>query len=267
VVTLAAPAAALDFFTLWQRPELPLDLTAGRWADYRRQALSEGRRRDDLVRIQCLGQDDAGHWVLEVLPLAEPDPDVFVVAPGEGLRLLLEPAVTAREGDITDAVAEVRLWRDGTERVLDRERWRRDPLVTASFSGEFTPDLVQERDPTVRVIQGRELRCRQLTFAAADSQVARLPQGRMIQVASQEVSAAVHPDIPLLGLAYATERIRAESRLEPPSERMQPPPPQVRVEILECLGFGDDAESVLVPGGSGGAPAADAGTGPGGGAD
>ena len=244
---LAGPAAALDFFTLWQRPELPLDLSAGRWADYRRQALSEGRRRDDLVRIQCLGRDQAGRHVLEVLPLAELDSGELAVAPGEGLRLVLDPSVTDRRGDITDAVAEVRLWRGGEERVLDRREWRRDPLVTASFSGEFQPDVVQERDPTVRVIQGRELRCRQLTFAAADSQVAVLPRGRMVQVASQEVSAAVHPDIPLLGLAYATERIRAESRLDPPSDRLRPPPPQVRIEILECLGFGDGAEAVLEP--------------------
>jgi len=243
-----APATALDFFTLWQRPELPLDLGAGRWADYRRQALAEGRRRDDLVRIQCLGQDSRGRWVLEVLPLAEPEPGVFAVPAGEGLRLVLDAAVTERRGDITAAVAEVRLWRDGEERVLDRREWRRDPLVTASFSGDFRPDVVQERDPTVRVIAGRELLCRQLTFAASDSQVARLPQGQMIQVASQEVSAAVHPDIPLLGLAYATERIRAESRLEPPSDRLRPPPAQVRIEILECLDFGDDATPALAPG-------------------
>jgi hypothetical protein len=97
----------------------------------------------------------------------------------------------------------------------------------------------------VRVIGDRELRCEQWTFAAVDTQVARLPQGTMIQIASQEVAAAVHADIPLLGLAYATERIRAESRLDPPSDRLRPPPPSVRIEILECLAFGDGARPRL----------------------
>jgi hypothetical protein len=111
---------------------------------------------------------------------------------------------------------------------------------------------VDELDPTVRVIGDRELSCRQLVFAAADTQTAELPGTRMIQTATQEVSAAVHPDIPLLGLAYASERIRAESRLDPPSDRLPTPPPSVRVEILECLGFGDDARPALGP-----VPAAD----------
>jgi hypothetical protein len=241
------PAAALDFFTLWQRPELPLNLAAGHYADYRRQALSEGRRTDDIVRIQCLGRDADGRWLLEVVPLVETAPAVLEVVPGEGLRLTLTDAFERREGRLVDAVAEVRLWRDGEQRVLDHEEWRRDPLVTASFSGDFDPDVVERRDPTMRVIQDRELRCDQLTFAAADTQVAELPGTRMIQTATQEVSAAVHQDIPLLGLAFASERIRAESRLEPPSDRLPTPPPSVRVEILECLAFGSDAEPALGP--------------------
>jgi hypothetical protein len=241
----ATPAVALDFFTLWQRPELPLNLAAGQWANYRRQALSEGRRTNDLVRIQCLGRDAQDHWLLEVLPLVETDRNVFEIVPGEGLRLQLTDAFAERRGSIVDAVAEVRLWRNGEVRVLDRREWRRDPLVTASFSGEFAPEVVQERPPTVRVIGERELRCQQLVFAAADTQSARLPGSVMIQTATQEVSAAVHPDIPLLGLAYASERIRAESRLEPPSDRLPTPPTSVRVEILECLGFGDDARPAL----------------------
>ena len=150
-----------------------------------------------------------------------------------------------RNADLMDMVMEVRLWRDGEVQVLDRREWRRDPLVTASFSGEFRPDVVDEREPTIRVIDGRELSCRQLVFAAADTQVAELPVGRMVQTASQEVSAAVHADIPLLGLAYVTERIRAESRLDPPSDRLAPPPPQIKIEMLECIGFGDDAIPVL----------------------
>ncbi|HOX25813.1 MAG TPA: hypothetical protein PLL30_10410 [Candidatus Krumholzibacteria bacterium] len=242
-----AAASALDLFTLWQRPELPLDLAAGQWADYRRQALTEGRRTDDLLRIQCLGQDAQGRWLLEVLPLVETDPAVFAVVPGEGLRLWFSGALAERTGSIVDAVDEVRLWRDGEEQVLDRREWRRDPLVTASFSGEFRPELVEEREATVRVISGRELTCRQMVFAAADTQVARLPNSTMTQTSSQEVSAAVNPSIPLLGLAYVTERLRAESRLDPPSDRLSPPPPQIRVEILECIDFGSGARPALGP--------------------
>jgi hypothetical protein len=240
-VLAAVPAAALDFFTLWQRPELPLSLEAGQWADYRRQAVTEGRRTDDLVRIQCLGRDGQGRWLLEVLPLVETGGGDLEPAPGEGLRLRLTGDVTDRAANVMDAVDEVRLWRDGAVQVLDRRQWRRDPLVTASFSGDFAPDTVEETGATIRVIAGRELTCRQLVFAAADTQVAELPGTRMIQTASQEVTAAVSGQIPLLGLAYVSERVAAESRLDPPSKRMPAPPPSLRVEILECLDFGGGA--------------------------
>ena len=241
----AVPAGALDLFTLWQRPELPLNLEAGQRADYRRQALADGRRTDDLLRIQCLGQDDQGNWLLEVLPLLEPQPGVYETVPGEGLLLVLNSTFAQREGGLFDAVVEVKLWRDGKVSTLDRQQWRRDPLVTASFSGDFDPDTVEESASTIRVIDDHELECRQLIFSATDNQKAELPVGTMIQTSTQEVSAAVHPDIPLLGLAYVTERVRAESRLDPPSDRMKPPPPQVRIEILECFGYGHDAVAVL----------------------
>ncbi len=242
---VAAGASALDLFTLWQRTELPLDLSAGRRVDYRRQALAGGRRTDDALRIQCLGRDAAGRWVLEVLPLVETEPGIMAVVPGEGLRLHLTDAFEQRRGSLSAAVAEVHLWRDGRRTRLDEDEWRQDPLVTASFSGDFAPDSVTERDPTVRVIETHELLCRQFEFAAVDTQRAELPAGTMIQVSRQEVAAAVHGDIPLLGLAYVTERLRAESTLDPPSDRFSPPPPQVRVEMLECLGYGDDAVPVL----------------------
>lgn len=235
---------ALDLFTLWQRPELPLNLEAGQWADYRRQALVDGRRTEDLLRIQCLGQDDRGNWVLEVIPLEEAAPGIFVNIDGEGLVLRLSPSVTERRGGILQVVEEVRLWRDGSVRELGRQEWRHDPLVTASFSGDFQPDSVKELSPTLHVIKGRELTCRRLVFAAADTQAAALPQGHMIQVVAQEVTAAVNDEIPLLGLAYVTEHIHAESWLEPPSQRRLPPP-QERVEILECVDYGSGAVPLL----------------------
>lgn len=247
ILLVAAGAGALDFFTLWQRPELPLDLDAGAWADYRRQALTAGRRTDDLLRVQCLGRDQEGHWVLEVLPLAEVAADSLVVVAGEGLRLHLDDRFMSRQGSLTEVVRDVYLWRDGQVTRLDEQSWRRDPLVTASFSGDFEPDTVVERPATVRVIGHWELECRQFEFAAADTQRADLPLGTMVQVSAQEVAAAVHPEIPLLGLAYATERLSASSQLEPPSDRLPPPPPQLQVEILECVGFGRGASPSLGP--------------------
>lgn len=243
---LAGQALALDLFTLWQRPELPLNLEAGLWADYRRQAHVDGRRSEDLLRILCLGQCDRGHWVIEVVPLVEVAPDVFEVVPGEGLRLHLSPAVASRRDGIMQVVEEVRLWRDGAVRELDRQEWRQDPLVTASFSGDFRPDLVQELLPAVRVIAGRELVCSQFVFSAADTQAASLPQGRVVQAVSQQVEAMVHEEIPLLGLAHVSERLHAESWLEPPGQRRLPPP-QVRIETLECLDFGRGASTSLLP--------------------
>lgn len=241
----ATSVGALDLFTLWQRQELPLTLEAGIRVDYRRQSVSSGRRVDDLVRVQCVGRDDRGNWQLEVLPLVEVAPESLLVVPGEGLLLSLTPEALRRHSRLTDAVAEVHLWRDGQVTRLAEDEWRRDPLVTASFSGDFEPDSVTEQPSTVRVIGPHELMCRQLEFAAADTQRATLPAGVMVQVSSQEVAAAVHPGIPLLGLAFVTERVRAESHLDPPSDRFAPPPPQLRVEILECLGFGHDARRML----------------------
>jgi len=247
ILLLAASAGALDFFTLWQRPEIPLDLAAGAWADYRRQALTEGRRTDDLLRVQCLGRDPRGRWVIEVLPLAETAADSLVVVPGEGLRLHLDERFASRQGSLAEVVSDVYLWRDGQVTRLDEQSWRRDPLVTASFSGDFVPDTVTERPATIRVIGHRELECRQLEFAAADTQRAELPLGTMVQISTQEVAAAVHPEIPLLGLAYVTERLRADSHLDPPSDRLPPPAPRLRVEILECVGFGQGAGPHLGP--------------------
>jgi hypothetical protein len=67
----------------------------------------------------------------------------------------------------------------------------------------------------------------------------------MIQVTTREVSAAVNADIPFLGLAYVAERVRSESRLEPPSPRFRAPPAQVRVEVMELVGYGTDAQPLL----------------------
>ena len=218
----ATSADALDLFTLWQRQELPLTLDEGIRVDYRRQSVSRGRRVDDLIRVQCVGRDDHGNWLLEVLPLVEIAPDSLLVVPGEGLLLCLTPEVAGRRGRLSAAVADVHLWRDGQVTRLAEDEWRRDPLVTASFSGDFEPDTVREQPSTVRVIGPHELMCRQLEFAAADTQRATLPAGVMVQVSSQEVVAAVNAEIPLLGLAFVTERVRGRIPSGPAQRPVRP---------------------------------------------
>jgi hypothetical protein len=243
---IATPAIALDLFTLWRQPEVPLRLETGAWADYRSLSLSAGRRSEELVRIQCLGQSADGAWIFELLTLDEPaGGGVLVPRPGEGLRLHLDPSLTQRQSSLIDLVREVVQWRDGRAEVLEPEQWREDPLVASSLAREFSPGAVIDQGETTRVVQGRELLCRQLLWTAADSTVVQLPHGRLLQSSLREVTAAVDPTIPLLGIAYAAERSRADSHFDPPSRRFPDPAPEVKVHTLELVGFGLDAQSVL----------------------
>ncbi len=57
-LTGARTVRALDVFTLWRQPEIPLRLTEGDWVDYRTQSLAGGRREEGLTRIVCM--DSAG---------------------------------------------------------------------------------------------------------------------------------------------------------------------------------------------------------------
>jgi hypothetical protein len=122
---------------------------------------------------------------------------------------------------------------------------RQDPLVSAAREKPFVPDRTERKDDATRIVQGTELMCRQFVMTAADTQSVDLPAGTMVQVTTREVTAAVHDTIPFLGVAYAAERIRDESNLDPPSRRFQPPPPRVRVEVMELVGFGDGAVARL----------------------
>ncbi|MFN2370487.1 MAG: hypothetical protein ABR506_04945, partial [Candidatus Krumholzibacteriia bacterium] len=184
-------------------------------------------------------------WILELVPLTEQADGTLVPAAGDGVRLEVAAAVTSRRGALLDHVLEARRWQDGRWHPFSREELRQDPLLASSLEHDFVADEVRVDPPTTRVVQGRELLCNQFTLTAADTQVADLPAGRMIQITTREIAAAVHGDIPFLGLAYAAERVRAESRLDPPSRRLRPPPPQVRVEIMELVAWGDGAKAVL----------------------
>jgi hypothetical protein len=64
-------------------------------------------------------------------------------------------------------------------------------------------------------------------------------------VTSRELSAAVSAEIPFLGLAFASERQTTSARLDPPDPARALPPPSVRVETMELVGFGGGARRAL----------------------
>ena len=243
----ALPASGLDLFALWRQPEVPLHLEVGAWSQYQRQSLTSGRREEDLLQIQCLapGPDHPdATWLLEILPLVSSDTGLAPIA-GEGLRLWFSDALQTRQGDLLDAVLAVQRWQDGTATTLPHEQWHDDPLISDTLVGQLPLTDATDQGSTVRVIGGLDLTCQQLAFTAVDTLSKKLPAGTLVQVTTQEVTAAVNPAIPLLGVAYAAERLRAESTLTPPSRRFPAPPPQIRVETLECVGFGNDARPWL----------------------
>jgi hypothetical protein len=242
------PVRALDVFTLWRQPELPLRMEEGAWADYRTQVMAGGRREEGLTRIVILSRDhgsDDDTWSIELLPLTEQPDGSLLPVPGEGARLRLSRRMLDRHGHLLDAIVEVEKWRDGIPEKVSKDQLLEDPLVAAALDSEFSPDTTEKKDPTTRVIAGTQFLCDQFVMSAADTQTADLPAGRMIQVTTREITAAVNDEIPFLGVAYAAERIRSESTLDPPSRKFSPPPPQVRVEVMELIGFGFQALPTL----------------------
>ncbi len=245
----ARSVRALDVFTLWRQPEIPLHITEGSWVDYRTQTMAGGRREQGLTRIVCLdraGGSDDETWLLELLPLVEDAAGIRPV-PGEGVQLRLSRDLLQRQGAFLDAVVEAVQWRGGRAEKISPAELREDPLVAASLASDFVPDRVETKKPTTRIVQGVQFLCDQFVMAVTDTQVADLPAGRMIQVTTHEIVAAVHTDIPFLGLVYVSERVKSDSRLDPPSRRFQAPPGRVRVEVMELVAFGQGAQPVLIP--------------------
>lgn len=248
MLTVAGPALALDVFTLWQQPMIPLQMHEGGWADYRSQVMAGGKRQQGLTRIVCLdrqsGTDDKS-WLLEMLPLEEKLDGSLEPIAGEGLRLRISRSILTRKGRLLDAVVEIVQWRDGQGRATTVAELRDDPLVSASLESDFEPQKVDIGQSTTRVIGKRQYLCDQFVFSAADTQTAELPAGTMIQTTSHEVVAAVNSEIPFLGLAFVSERIKSESALDPPSKKFSAPPARIRVEIMELLDFGSGAKPFL----------------------
>ena len=242
-----APAAALDIFTLWRQPMIPLEVVEGGWVDYKSVTQAGGRRSEELVRIQCVGRygsQDAGGWVVEILPLDIVDGKLGPL-PGEGLLLHLSQRLLRRDAPLAEIIERVERWRDGRATVLAPEQWREDPFVSSSLRTEFVPYATELLGNSVRVVSGKEINCDQFQMTAVDSQRVALPYGQLEQVSRWEITAAVNADIPFLGLVFAAERNRSESRLDPPSDRFAPPPPVTRVKTMELIAYGDEASPEL----------------------
>ncbi len=239
-----AGANALDLFTLWRQPELPLRLAPGAWAEYRSSTLEGGQQSDAAIRIQCVGRAADGAWEIELLPLVD-RPTGRVPEAGEGWLLLLSDRVARREGDLADLVRKVVRWQAGRPTELAAAQWREDPLVSSSLRAAFRPQTTRSAGESVRVVGGRELLCRQYELAAAETTRVQLPRGTLVQATRREISAAVHPEVPFLGLAFATERITTDSHVEPPRAGRRDPPRGVRFELMELVAFGGDARRAL----------------------
>ena len=243
----ARPVRALDVFTLWRQPEIPLHIAEGSWVEYRTQTMAGGRREEGVTRIVCLdraGGSDDDTWLLELLPLVEED-GVTRPVEGEGVQLRVSRELLSREGTFLGAIVEAVQWRGGQAHKISPEDLREDPLVAATLASDFVPDLVQQKDPTTRVVQGVQFLCDQFVMSAADTQSADLPAGRMLQFTTREIVAAVNAEVPFLGLTYVSERVRAESRLDPPSRRFKAPAPRVRVEVMELVAYGYESKPFL----------------------
>ncbi len=244
----SVPARALDIFTLWHQQEIPLDLTPGSWVDYRSQVMAAGRQDTDLTRVVCLSStpdSPAGTLVFEIMPLAEDDKGALHPRPGQGVWLLVSADVSRRQGALMDAVLEAWQWDGGVARELSLAELREDPLAAETLRSAFVAERVDKRDATTRIIAGQQFLCEQLVMSAADTQSVTLPAGKMTQISVHEVTAAYNPQLPLLGLAYATERISFETKFDSPNPRVRPPGAKIRVEVMEMVNFGHDAKSLL----------------------
>ena len=78
-------------------------------------------------------------------------------------------------------------------------------------------------------------------MSSADTMRVALPRGALQQISTREISAAVNGEVPFLGLAFASERTTTSGRIDPPSPERRLPPPSVKVETMELLGFGTGA--------------------------
>ena len=244
----AMPAVALDLFTLWRQPEVPLNIIEGGWVDYRSQVRAAGRSEESLTRLVCLTRQDGSDdetFLLELLPLVEGKDQVLKPVPGQGAQIRISRDVLERKGSLLQAIVSVHHWQEGGVQEITPQELRDDPMISTSFNTDFVPDEVSSQQETTRIVGGRQFTCRQWILASADTQSVVMPAGRMNQISTREISFAVNDEIPFLGLTYAGERVRSVSSLDPPNRKIPVPPARNRVEVMELVGFGFEARAHL----------------------
>lgn len=242
------PAVALDLFTLWRQPEIPLRIEEGSWVDYRSQVMAGGRREEGLTRVSCLTEaegSDQKTFLLEILPLHEQQDGTLIPIPAQGAQVRVLRDVLKREGSLMQAIVSVHHWQDGRPQEITPQELRDDPMISTSFTTDFVPDEVSNQQSTTRIVRGHQMTCRQWILASADTQSVVMPAGKMNQISTREIAAAVNEEVPFLGLVYASERVRAVSTLDPPNRKIPVPPARIRVEVMELVGYGFDARSHL----------------------
>ncbi len=146
VVLLVAgsPALALDLFTLWRQPEIPLR-SGGAWVDYRTQVMAGGRREPGCTHLACLdgsggattnpGSSSSCPWTKRA------DGTLVPVPRAMGTRLRHFAAASARAGALLDARARDRQWRDGDAR-------RRSPRPSCATTPWWPPRWRPSSCPT-----------------------------------------------------------------------------------------------------------------------
>ncbi len=135
----AVPVQALDLFTLWRQPEIPLHIEEGSWVDYRSQVMAGGRREEGLTRLVCLSRADGSDdetFLLELLPLEEQKDGSLLPMVGQGAQVRILRDVLQRQGSLMQAIVSVHLWQDGQAREITPEELRDDPLISTSFTSD-----------------------------------------------------------------------------------------------------------------------------------
>ncbi len=234
-----APAAlALDLFTLWQHEDIVLSIQPGDRVDYRSTTFEQGRRRSEVIRLQCVGEDDDA-WTLELLPLVENESGLHPIT-GEGWRLRLTRSTSKDRGRFEEQLLSVEQWIEGEPHSVSMSKWRSDPLLQSVLKSEFVPESREDLGQTTRVVAGHDLLCSRVVLADRDTSLIELPRGDLLQIHIREISASFHADVPFLGVAHAAERSETRSEVKPAGSRKSPPP-RVRIETMELVDFGRDA--------------------------
>ncbi|MCP4145050.1 MAG: hypothetical protein GY752_07165 [bacterium] len=250
VITLAllflllSPAYGLDLFTLWQQPEIPLDMQVGARLDFRTMKVESGRRSHGAVRVQCVRHSSEG-WVIEIIPMISENNSLVVPELVEAWQFVLDDDFSKREKELSSLVSSV-VKLDGTIKspVNDKE-WKSNPLIKSAFTDGFVPGNVEEHQQASRIISEETLMCDQLVLTANTINSIELPNGTLEQSSNRVVTVSVHKDIPLLGIAYAVEKLEIKSKFISGKGSRKSPPTEVSIETMELVDYGLDAVSLF----------------------